>query len=255
MTGKNLIFIIGPTGCGKSTNAQKLAEHFGCKHVIDDWSAHKIARHLNAAGEGEKFLVVSSLTAGVIRLAFADASIHNFFDAMREARLVVAPQWRLDVEATRAVNQKEFAAIPNGPTLAVLGEIQGERARQVAKGFDASSDDRYTDDELIDAALAYACQAAGGHAMAANFYPWDFFTFKNEGRRADLVKAAALLVAEIERLDRAAKVGVIFDEQNLPTLKTSEQLCLKAPAGYQCTRLAGHDGPCAAVDNNTAGEP
>jgi hypothetical protein len=33
------------------------------------------------------------------------------------------------------------------------------------------------------------------------------------------------------------------------------KFCDKAPAGYQCTRLAWHDGPCAAVDTNREGQP
>lgn len=33
------------------------------------------------------------------------------------------------------------------------------------------------------------------------------------------------------------------------------KFCDKAPAGYHCTRLAWHDGPCAAVDTNREGQP
>ena len=35
----NTVLIHGPQGCGKTRNAQALAEHFGCSKVVDDWQA------------------------------------------------------------------------------------------------------------------------------------------------------------------------------------------------------------------------
>ena len=31
------IVVYGPQGCGKTTAKDALAEHFGMRHVIDDW--------------------------------------------------------------------------------------------------------------------------------------------------------------------------------------------------------------------------
>ena len=31
------VLIHGPQGCGKSIHAARLAEHFGCGQVVDDW--------------------------------------------------------------------------------------------------------------------------------------------------------------------------------------------------------------------------
>lgn len=31
------LVIYGPQGCGKTTKAQALAEHFGCSTIVDDW--------------------------------------------------------------------------------------------------------------------------------------------------------------------------------------------------------------------------
>ena len=68
--------------------------------------------------------------------------------------------------------------------LQVLSEIEAERRRQVLDdGWTPEHDDRH-----IQGALARAAASDG---------------FK--GRRRALVKAAALIVAEIERLDRATK--------------------------------------------------
>ncbi|MNZ19118.1 hypothetical protein D3C78_361420 [compost metagenome] len=57
-------------------------------------------------------------------------------------------------------------------------------------------------------------------------------------RRRQLVIGVALGLAEIERLDRAAA--------------RQPEGCRKAPAGWKCTRSAGHEGPCAAEP--TAGD-
>lgn len=45
-----------------------------------------------------------------------------------------------------------------------------------------------------------------GSTLLARLWPWDWRWWKPTTRRADLVKAAALAIAEIERLDRAGEV-------------------------------------------------
>lgn len=87
---------------------------------------------------------------------------------------------------------------------AIINEILRERARQVTeKGYNANSDDAYVKNELAGASLAYNMSATGNTAVAAYCWPWDLTSFKPTTPRRDLIKAAALLVAEIERLDRA----------------------------------------------------
>jgi hypothetical protein len=104
--------------------------------------------------------------------------------------------------------------------MAVLKEIGDERSRQIHKeGWTAAHDDAHTDSELVRAAACYALPFPY-RRMAAWFpegssigsyipeqWPWDVDWWKSidgyVGRRRDLIKAAALIVAEIERLDRA----------------------------------------------------
>jgi hypothetical protein len=98
-------------------------------------------------------------------------------------------------------------------TANVCDEIAAERAKQEEKGYDAAHDDRQRDGELIRAAITYARYAQSdmkhrvavawhGHGSAPSEWPWLDEFYKPEDRRQDLIKAAALLVAEIERLDR-----------------------------------------------------
>lgn len=84
-------------------------------------------------------------------------------------------------------------------------DVLKERVRQVeGEGYGVESDDCYTDYQLPRAAICYAIKAAGLPSHRATLYwPFPAPAFKPTERRANLVKAAALLLAEIERLDRA----------------------------------------------------
>jgi len=80
-------------------------------------------------------------------------------------------------------------------------DVLAERQRQQKiEGFNAAHDDAYRNDELSRAAICYALGGAG----MGDFWPWPIEWWKPTDRRRDLVKAGALIIAEIERLDRAA---------------------------------------------------
>lgn len=96
-------------------------------------------------------------------------------------------------------------------------DVLAERKRQVeAEGWSPEHDDEHRGGSL---AMAAACYAAHDHLPAEmrsfgnrdlgrvpELWPrsWDYTWFKPKDRRRDLVKAGALILAEIERLDRAA---------------------------------------------------
>jgi hypothetical protein len=94
--------------------------------------------------------------------------------------------------------------------MSVIDEVAAERVRQIEQeGWSAEHDDGHTDGSLAKAAAAYcwghrwasgSCQV--GHQAAAELWPWDVDWWKPKNRRRDLIRAAALIVAEIERLDR-----------------------------------------------------
>ena len=92
------------------------------------------------------------------------------------------------------------------PLTAAALAVLSERQRQVLKeGWTQEHDDQHTDDELAIAASCYAHHptywlAAGKWVPAG--WPWAADWWKPKDRRSDLVRAAALLLAEIERLDR-----------------------------------------------------
>lgn len=96
-------------------------------------------------------------------------------------------------------------------TETIINEISAERERQQnADGHSHEHDDLYANGELAKAA---ACYAMSGSGMAYRNYttiwwPWGMLSFTPLNPRRDLIRAAALIVAEIERLDRASQAGV-----------------------------------------------
>lgn len=99
----------------------------------------------------------------------------------------------------------------SGGTLRALEEVAAERRRRiVVEGFGEAHDDEHGDGALAVAAACYA--SAPDSDDAATFdppcdWPWDDCWWKPKDRRSNLVRAAALIVAEIERIDREAASG------------------------------------------------
>lgn len=93
-------------------------------------------------------------------------------------------------------------------------DVMAERERQISvEGWTPQRDDRYDTGEMASAAAAYAqhaaLQAAGAQGDALNApyietWPWSRKWWKPTTARRNLVKAGALILAEIERLDRLA---------------------------------------------------
>lgn len=92
-------------------------------------------------------------------------------------------------------------------------DVMDERVRQVeVEGFERQYDDAYQSRDLAAAAACYA-MIAGAHRREVFSappigWPWAKSWWKPTDPRRDLVKAGALILAEIERLDRAACKGV-----------------------------------------------
>lgn len=88
-------------------------------------------------------------------------------------------------------------------TTQAVSDVIAERRRQVdEEGCTPEHDDEHTFEELAAAAACYAT-ACPSTPMPID-WPWDAKWWKPKDRRRNLVRAAALLLAEIERVDRAA---------------------------------------------------
>lgn len=88
----------------------------------------------------------------------------------------------------------------------VIDEIAAERERQITEeGWTPEHDDSHVSGQLCRAA---ACYAVGGGLFKIDKFQvplqmWPYqWEWKSKSQRRDLIRAAALIVAEIERLDR-----------------------------------------------------
>jgi hypothetical protein len=95
-----------------------------------------------------------------------------------------------------------------GPCLSYSAvRVLAERRRQILdEGWSATHDDAYGRGELARAALSYikAALSPNGRRNIEGLvhWPWDLRWWKPSTPQRDLVKAAALLIAELERLER-----------------------------------------------------
>jgi hypothetical protein len=82
--------------------------------------------------------------------------------------------------------------------------IAAERARQIeAEGWTAEHDDTdHADGQLADAAACYALGRADVTISGTYLWPWANRWWKPASRVRELVKAGALIAAEIDRLNR-----------------------------------------------------
>ena len=123
----------------------------------------------------------------------------------------------LQTKAEAKQADKEEAARREGENhktrMHILNAIAFERQRQIeGEGFDEERDDRlHTPGDLCAAGGCYAQQAAGTmndqHIVHPSrtppiFWPWDADWWKPKDAETDLVRAAALIVAELERIAR-----------------------------------------------------
>lgn len=116
--------------------------------------------------------------------------------------------WR-EVAAELLVAKERIAELESRTVSAAASDVLAERQRQVtAEGWTPGHDDEYEHGELADAAGCYALSSelfdCAGEPPRP--WPWPDEWWKPTNRRRDLVKAGALILAEIERLDRAADV-------------------------------------------------
>lgn len=112
----------------------------------------------------------------------------------------------LDASYRRGLD--DAAALPQAAI-----DVIAERRRQVSgEGWTPEHDDQHVGGEMARAAACYAIsdysflriEAGGNETIFSRLWPWEWSWWKPKNRRRNLVRAGALILAEIERIDRAA---------------------------------------------------
>ena len=87
----------------------------------------------------------------------------------------------------------------------IIREIAEERLRQIQDdGFRVGNNYRSQDKNLARAAASYCLSSAGDEEPSVTHWPktWPFHMYEPSTQRLDLIRAAALILAAIECIDR-----------------------------------------------------
>lgn len=89
-------------------------------------------------------------------------------------------------------------------------DVLAERHRQInTEGWTPEHDDEHSPGEMAEAAACYAASAQAPASLkrrqCSGYWPWAAKWWKPSDTRRDLIKAGALILAELERIDRAAR--------------------------------------------------
>lgn len=150
------------------------------------------------------------------------AQLHDAWEQVVNSTSIIPlyPQEYVDsLIAKLEAAQKELSAANEKPLTPVILEIANERRRQISvEGWTPEHDDQHSSGELAGAAGCYAKHVNARQwcfknnpddyqcELEPSGWPWEPKWWKPKNPRSDLIRAAALIVAELERLDRASKL-------------------------------------------------
>ncbi|EJV7471004.1 ead/Ea22-like family protein [Escherichia coli] len=134
----------------------------------------------------------------------ADITALNALNSAANPTTVLALLASLEAAEKRIAELEARAFNP-----AILDVIAERQRQQSVEGWMPEHDDEHCNGELAMAAVCYINETGtvnrnGGKPWG---WPWDTSWWKPNARRLNLVKAGALILAEIERIDRAAGIG------------------------------------------------
>lgn len=151
----------------------------------------------------EKAQTKNALVAGGIEAA---AKLHECIAELEDAeQKLCAANVTLDARAELA--ERQLAEMGSRTFTTAATDVLAERQRQItAEGWTPEHDDEYQHCEMAVAAACYIMADDDPRADVPELWPWPSEWWKPTDVRRDLVKAGALILAEIERLDRAAGI-------------------------------------------------
>ena len=196
--------------CGDPTTPNVVHRTDGpCYHQPDAVTRlqhHIVASHPSPSGEKQPEAGNDMTTA--------ESQIHAIIKAVSPeiAAMRNNPSWHPSMYQSRYDDVAKILALPPPPCVPT-GEdgpalIAAERKRQVeVEKWDEGHDNEHEEFELTKAAISYACHVCDTE-LPHLIWPWHVEWWKpSKDPVRNLVKAGALLAAEIDRLQRAATRG------------------------------------------------
>jgi hypothetical protein len=164
----------------------------------------------SAASPREKARAVRLARAAVIAGAMAGKA-HGIREAI--ARTYLTPQevaegdWGKEGESMASMIRQRINDLLkiDMPTISRAAvDVMAERERHDREGFTAAADDRREDCDLALAGAAYVYSACKTDGLSPpDFWPFPDASFHPTDKRQMLIKGMSLILAEIEKIDRA----------------------------------------------------
>lgn len=192
----------------------------GTVAALAEWRKKAEAFTRNPAAQQQVVAVPDGVARAVEAVAaaiyFADSSdyLSTLWDTLRFLSPEIAAIAESDTRAAWERAEQDRAMLAAAPLSAALADIAAERRRQIEQErWTPDRDDRLLNGQLATAAGYYALAAGWPHerdigrGLKPQYWPFNQEWWKPTTARHNLVKAGALIAAEIERIDRAAQKG------------------------------------------------
>lgn len=164
----------------------------------------------NWDGEGDTYEMLASLDTNLIWHNYETGK--ELFEYEGDE---IIKSWLLnDCTTTDALEaaEKHLAELEGRAFNPAILDVIAERQRQkTIEGWTPEHDDQYGKSQLLWASSCYLLNTIQPFNRIPMDWPWDSSWWKPTNPRRDLVKAGALIIAEIERIDRAAGIGVKWE--------------------------------------------
>lgn len=210
---EKLCHISGTSGADQSwyrSKAREAMERLSPLHSITTESNKSVTGDCKRQYQDFMSRILSALEPSAAReltLVSEEAviALSSYMQADEDGVMVLVSRQAIEecLPTLRALSSPDHADAGKveGDGSAAARDVLAERRRQIeAEGWTPEHDDQWRHGALAKAATCYASV----HPLAASYWPWDLKWWKPSDRRRNLVKAGALILAEIERLDRAA---------------------------------------------------
>lgn len=186
------------------TNAEYLVRKFG---ELES-KLETALRECRSAG-----ITIDNLEAKCAALAVENAWLNKFivqscyvFDGeqgeLSDAYICAIDGRMPQTPATDAFLAEVLAQVVKSPSNAVQSVIAERQRHQSAEGWTPEHDDQYSKSQLLWASSCYVLNAIHPFNRIPFDWPWTPEWWKPTNPRRDMVKAGALILAEIERIDR-----------------------------------------------------
>ena len=190
---------------GSRDTKEHLAEELADIVICTDLVAMDAGIDLDAA-IAAKFNATSEKNGLTTRLSMSKTAMALPFEAtpaMVKAALDLV--WEESETNSDLVSRlwRAMAAVAPDQSVAA-SDVLAERCRQIeVEGWTPEHDDQHSNGEMARAASCYIIEKERTHLPTIPLkWPWSDAWWKPDGYRRNLVKAGALILAEIERLDR-----------------------------------------------------